>query len=302
MTSTEKSLRDLEKRSSSCDVFLSAFSSWGLRQSRRHPFKLLFQRKGRAKVREGPNQKGFILSFHDVAPHTFRAFAEFAEVLETEGVSCFTWLIVPLWHGRYLITPQSPCAVYLRGRQSRGDALVSHGLTHRWERSKKPRSAKDLFTARCYTSRESEFLGVGKDELRRRVEKSRDLLEEAGLHASGFVAPAWIFPPSGYEVLKSLGFAVTESYTKIYSLQNDQKIRAPVVTASSRTRLRAFLSRFVMPALEGLYAGVSILRVAIHPADLDHPAIRRLILRLVRKLCRQRQPHTLLSWLKPVVL
>ncbi len=245
-------------------------------------------------------EKGLIIAFHDVAPHSYEAFKAFAGDLECLGIDRFTWLVVPWWHGQSKLKAKSQCAQYLRRRASQGDALIAHGLTHRWEITTTRVSLKDLFIGRVYTDCESEFLGLQEAPLRDRVLLSRILLAQAELPVSGFVAPAWILPPWGLRVVREAGFSVTETYQHLYFLKDGRRCRAPVLTTSSRTTLRVFLSRFLVPALSRVFRESAVVRLAIHPADLEEPVVRNLIRSLAVNLCTHRQLYTLASWAEAI--
>lgn len=248
------------------------------------------------------SHKVLIVSFHDVTPLTYKAYAVFAESLAALGILSLTWLVVPLWHGRVLLRPQSPCAHWLRTRQANGDDMVLHGLTHRRAGRPLRESFRHFFIRRVYTAKESEFLDLREDMVRRKIHLAKAILDKAGIRPVGFVAPGWIFPPGRREVLKEMGFRLTESYGRIYGVQTNRNVTAPVITASSRTLWRTLLSRAVVPALGRLYGDAAVVRVAIHPADLEDPAMRRLWLGFIEKLLRRREPRTLSSWAASVGL
>ena len=250
----------------------------------------------------GSWNRALLVSFHDVTPLTYKAFAAFAKDLAAMGVSALTWLVVPLWHGRVLLTPESPCALWLQKRQARGDAMILHGLTHEKRGRPSGESFKDLFIRRVYTARESEFLHCNENILRQKIHLGTAILENAGIRPEGFVAPGWIFPSRCRGILKEMGFRLTESYGRIHGLQTNRSVRAPVITASSRTPWRTFLSRAMMPAWGRLCGDAEVVRAAIHPADLEIPSMRHLWLGVIEKLRRRREPLTLSSWAATVGL
>uniref|UniRef100_A0A831ZJF5 DUF2334 domain-containing protein n=1 Tax=Desulfacinum infernum TaxID=35837 RepID=A0A831ZJF5_9BACT len=250
----------------------------------------------------GASNRVLIVSFHDVTPLTYKAFAAFADNLAAMGVSSLTWLVVPLWYGRVFLTPESPCAQWLRKRQASGDAMVLHGLTHQKKGRPLGESFKHFFIRRVYTAEESEFLHLSENILRQKICLAKTIVEKAGIRPVGFVAPGWIFPPERQGILKEMGFRLTESYGRIYGLQTNRSVRVPVITASTRTSWRSLLSRAIVPALERLSSNAAVVRVAIHPADLKDPTMRRLWLGLIEKLRRRRQVHTLSSWAATVGL
>lgn len=250
-------------------------------------------------------EKALIVSFHDVTPLTYEAFASWAKNLESLGIARFTWFVVPYWHGKIRLRPESACAQWLRRRQSRGDDIILHGFTHQWDESQARRvkmSYKSFFIRRIYTAMESEFLDLEANALRQRIRQAKSLVEEAGIHPVGFVAPAWIFPRDQHSLLGQMGFGLTETYTRIHALHTSRSFHSPVLTASARTPWRIILSRYVVPALERLWAEAPVVRVAIHPADLEHPPVRQMMYAIVQKLRWVREPHTLSSWAATVGL
>jgi hypothetical protein len=81
--------------------------------------------------------------------------------------------------------------------------------------------------------------------------------------------------------MRELGFEYTNNHLRINDLAADRKYFAPVVCQ----RTSAFSSRFVLRFTMLLARALSLLnlpiRVAIHPADLHDPFIRRGILRII---------------------
>jgi predicted deacetylase len=132
--------------------------------------------------------------------------------------------------------------------------------------------------ARCLTAGEAEFLALRGDELRHRLARGIESFRACvGTEPAGFVAPAWLFNAQLLPALARAGIAVTEDHQWVYEVTAGQRLRIPVITWATRTGLRRVGSRLLAPLLLRHWADLPVIRVAIHPADVDHPATVRSI-------------------------
>jgi predicted deacetylase len=232
-----------------------------------------------------------VVAIHDVAPRTLDACRAIAARLDATGVAPLALLVVPAFHGDPPFGCGSETARWLRARQARGDEVVLHGYRHLADRT--PRPLGDRFRARLLSAGEGEFLALGEAEASARLSAGLDALAAAGLgRPEGFVAPAWLLGEPSRLAASRLGFAYTTTRRRIDDLARDLRYRAPAVSLSCRTPLRAALSRIVAPCLWRAAARAPALRAALHPIDLRAPAALEAALGLILAEARRRPTVT----------
>jgi predicted deacetylase len=194
------------------------------------------------------------VAIHDVEPATFERCALIRDWLDDLGVQRTTLLVIPApdlhpFHDRW-----PGLASWLDERSRAGDAIAQHGFQHRRA------SARG-------GSPEAEFVGLDAGETRRAVRAGWRVLRLAGVAPRGFVAPAYAYTPalratlaSSYEWWATLGrvhrAAGGSTLSPAFGLD----------AASAPHRLGApWLAR-----LGAVVAG-PLLRLDLHPADLDRP-------------------------------
>ena len=105
---------------------------------------------------------------------------------------------------------------------------------------------------------------------------------------AGFVAPAWLFNRHLAPALVRRRFRFTEDHRSVHALEHDVAIDCPVITRSAHTEIRRHLSRVVARSLAHRWRRLKAIRVAIHPADLDHPSMVDSIAEVIRIARRDR--------------
>lgn len=127
---------------------------------------------------------------------------------------------------------------------------------------------------RMLTGGEGEFLSLCEAEARERVERAGLAFKAClGVDPAGFVAPAWLFTSALLPILRENGFVWTEDHRHIYDLQRRETIAAPVITWATRTAAHRYGSIAMAPRLLHRWRDRPILRIAVHPHDLDHPRV-----------------------------
>jgi hypothetical protein len=158
------------------------------------------------------------------------------------------------------------------------------------------------------TAGEGECLAQPEADRTRLLVDGRRLLQDLlGVAVSGYVAPAWL-EPSGFEdALDRAGFRWHEGSLWVASRPEPgggdpaptvwRRRRAPVIGFATRSRARLYAS-LAWARLLGLALGTaarlvgSPARVALHPADLDSPAVQRQLQVVVRRLRQQLAART----------
>ena len=224
-----------------------------------------------------------LASVHDVTPVHAARLDLLVPMLEAAvGPGRFALLVVPDFHGEAPLRAATPFARRLRAWADAGCELFLHGYTHRDDQAHRTATAR--FKARWMTAGEGEFLGLDYAEAVRRLRDGRALVEDVtGHEVAGFVAPAWLYGPPSLAALADLDFALAEDHLRVWRPQSGTVVaRGPVISYSGRTRARALSSIAWSQAATRLLRNTETVRLAVHPHDLDQPAIVREIERALR--------------------
>lgn len=234
--------------------------------------------------------KSLILSIHDVGPRFEREVDSLHERLApVAGPGKVAMLVVPDHWGEAPILAGSPFAARLRNWAEGGSEIFLHGWFHRDLAHHGGRLAR--LKARHMTAGEGEFLGLDRDEAGQRMRDGRALLEDiTGRPVAGFVAPAWLYGPGALEALAVQGFPIAEDHMKVWHPPSGRILsRGPVITWASRSRGRIASSLFSAALARKALAGLSVLRLAVHPGDTGVPALLRSMDVTLAALSRDRQ-------------
>jgi uncharacterized protein len=112
----------------------------------------------------------------------------------------------------------------------------------------------------------AEFAGLGPDESEAAVGRGREILAEAGLEPRGFVAPAYAYTDALRETLAA-SFEWWASLARIYA--PTRSTLSPALTLGTSSAVKRLASPWLVRA--GALAARDLLRLDLHPADLDHP-------------------------------
>lgn len=234
-------------------------------------------------------QRRLLVSVHDVTPRHFERLRAIAATLERHGLGGrYSALVVPnFWH-EWPLADHPEFLAWLRQEIDAGVEPLLHGYFHRDE-AEHP-SPWTRLRGRALTAREGEFLGLGHEAARARIVAGGRLLTELlGAAPTGFVAPAWLYGAATRDVLAELGYAIAEDHWRVWSPRGGQVLaRGPVIAYASRTRLRAAASLAWSRAATIALARQPIVRLAIHPHDLDLESLARELDRALAALTRDR--------------
>lgn len=210
-----------------------------------------------------------LITIHDVAPPLMPRVKRLWELCAARNVRPGL-LVVPDWHGGLPIENDAACVAWIRARAAEGAEVFLHGERH--DEIGSPRSWRNTLRALGRTNNEGEFLTLGYDAARARIDRGFARLRALGLSPIGFVPPAWLALPATHRAVRDAGLAVSEDDTTIYAFKAARTITSPVVRWSSRGAFRAYGSLVQAQLRWTLQRGASVVRIALHPADLDHPA------------------------------
>ncbi len=241
-----------------------------------------------------PLAKSFVVSLHDAHPGSRAQIEEQIAFLADRGVYRSSILVVPEFHHTGSLLQDKEFCRTVTDWQDKGHEIVLHGYYHDRKESP-PERLSTIFWTRFYTNREAEFLDLPLETARLRVERGRALFASLGWRARGFVAPAWLMAEGLPNLLAEMGFAYTTRLREIIPLLPGlNRLRtSPSLCYSSRAGWRRFASCAWNKHLFGRLRQTDLIRLSLHPRDLEFPLLRRQIDQIVRAaLKRGFQPTT----------
>lgn len=221
-----------------------------------------------------------LVSVHDVTPAREPGVRRLWAMCESRGVVP-ALLVVPNWHGVAPL-PRAPDFVrWLRERAALGADLFLHGERH--DEAGSPRSPTDSLRALGRTSGEGEFLTLAFDAALERIHRGLAMLRSLGLAPIGFVPPAWLARPATWDAVSAAGLRLSEDDRAIRLHPTLERLPSPVLRWSARSAVRAWASAAVAEGRWAVHRGARIVRIALHPGDLDHSATRASVERALDK-------------------
>jgi predicted deacetylase len=240
-------------------------------------------------------KKKILICLHDITPHHLSRIKKAEDLLHEWGVSKVNYFLIPNYHRKNSELDENSASLFESWIQDRRNTYadwILHGLYHIEEDTSKivPLSLTDRIRRKYLTAREGEFLALDPTEITARLEQGilafKNLMEHT---PDTFVAPAWLFNRHLIPCLKKLKFLYTEDSKNIFILKNNQQISAPVITWAVRSSMRKFLSLTGCPILHRIWLRKSMIRIAVHPYDFDHPSIIRSIKNIITDALESRE-------------
>lgn len=231
---------------------------------------------------------------HDVAPQTWDAYRPFVDFADRLGVP-LTLLVVPDFHHGGDLRRHPRFVNAMDARLARGDEIALHGYFHADELPLRG-DPVDFFMRRVYT-REAEFYRLDTTAAGQRLQRGLELFAGLGWHASGFVAPAWLPGPGTRAALRGSPLRYTSTAQTLIDLPSNRAHKAPGLVWSARSRWRRAVSERVNLALLQHHRAAPLLRLGLHPVDMQHAAARRFWTDTLTHLLSFRIPLTKSTWL-----
>jgi predicted deacetylase len=225
-----------------------------------------------------PTPKSLIVSLHDAHPGSRAQIAEQVTFLTAYGITRSSILVVPEFHHGVSAGGDAEFRNAVNAWQSAGHELVLHGFFH--DRKESPRETlAALFWTRLYTNREAEFLDLPREAAQDRLARGRKLFESLGWRANGFVAPAWLMAEWIPGVLAEMNFAYTTTLKEIVPLATgtNRATSSQSLCYSARASWRRFASAWWNKKLFYRLRETDVIRLSLHPRDLEFPLLRRQI-------------------------
>lgn len=220
-----------------------------------------------------------------------RILAELAEL----GVRRTSLLVIPDHHRRGAVRDDAACCQWLAEMEREDHEIVTHGYYH--QRARRPgENPMQKITTRIYTADEGEFYDLDRAAARELVARGNAELRDAGLAPRGFIAPAWLLGAEAEAALRELGVEYTTTLGAVTDLQGGHVWRSQSLVWSVRSGWRRAVSRGWNATLFQRLRANPLLRISIHPVDLDHPAIWQQIRTLTARALADRAPMTYDAW------
>jgi predicted deacetylase len=189
-------------------------------------------------------------------------------------------LVVPDWHGRAPVEQDAAFGDWMRERASEGAEIFLHGERH--DEVGLSRRWRDEIRALGRTAREGEFLTLDYAAARDRIDRGLERLRTIGLEPVGFVPPAWLARPETHLAAKDAGLVVSEDDASVFVHTRGLTLASPVLRWSARGALRANASALQERMRWMLQRHAQIMRIALHPSDLDQRVVAASIERAMR--------------------
>ena len=234
--------------------------------------------------------RSLVVSIHDVSPLTREATDRILVDLRAIGIARLSLLVIPNHHHKAEIAGDQDFAFWLNDRVARGCEAALHGYFHQREQ-KQGESARTRFMTRLYTAGEGEFFDIGYENARTILARGREeLTEAAGVAPSGFVAPAWLLSSDAERALRDLGFTYTTRLKGYWDLAHNCVHPTQSLCWSVRSRWRRAMSLRWNAHLFGRLEANPLMRISIHPPDIEHRQIWRQIVELCARAVETRRP------------
>lgn len=213
-----------------------------------------------------------LLSIHDVTPALEEPVRRLWDLCVQRGVQP-ALLVVPNWHGAWPLAEHPQFVHWLRECADEGAEIFLHGERH--DEYGVRRGWTDELRALGRTASEGEFLTLDVERARTRMARGAALLRTLGLPPIGFVPPAWLAREDTARAAYDCGLMLGEDEFSVHLHTRATRLPSPVVRWSGRTAVRARLSSVVADARWLLHSRHWLVRLALHPGDLAHPATAR---------------------------
>jgi predicted deacetylase len=232
--------------------------------------------------------KSLVVSVHDVSPLTQTLCEEILVQLGQLGIDQTSLLVIPNHHRRAPISEDYAFQRWLTQKVESGHEPVLHGYFHQ-----RQTQAADSFRARLtteiYTAGEGEFFNLSAAEASSRAERGLEDLTFLQRKIPGFIAPAWLLGTEAESAIRQLGFLYTTRLGRVLTFGRLSEVRSQSLVWSTRAQWRAAVSLAWNRYLAFRLSGASLLRIGIHPSDLQHRFVWEQVRRVAAETSRCRE-------------
>jgi predicted deacetylase len=240
--------------------------------------------------------QALVLSLHDVSSHTQPACERMLVELRALGINACSLLVIPNRHRRGHFLDDPAFCEWLKAQAQAGHEIVTHGYFHQRARRAEESTLQKLMT-RAYTADEGEFYDLDQQSARNLVAKANAEFAQLGIAPRGFIAPAWLLGAEGEAALRELKIEYTTRLGSVLDLRTNTTYRSQSLVWSVRSGWRRLTSLAWNALLFCRLRSNPLLRISIHPVDIEHAAIWRQIRRCITQALITRIPMTYGRWL-----
>jgi len=210
-----------------------------------------------------------IVSVHDVMPETWSEIQRIVDFLSRRHVIRITLLVVP---GK----PWRPTQIELLRRYAeRGIELAGHGWSHQANRYG---GLYHRLHALLLSRQAAEHLALTSTEIASLIFHCHGWFHDHGLPSPKlYVPPAWAMGSIARAQLAELPFRYYELLSGVYDSLSKRLVRLPVLgyQADRLWRMPTLIASNLLN-LAGARLTTSMVRIAVHPGDLDSGLAKRL--------------------------
>jgi len=232
--------------------------------------------------------KSLVVSLHDVSPLTQTLCESILTQLLELGVRQTSLLVIPNHQRQAPITQDASFRSWLARKVDADHEPVLHGYFHQRQR-KGEDSLFSRLTTEIYTAGEGEFFDLSAGEASDRLQSGLEDLAFLPRKVAGFIAPAWLLGAESEIAVRKLGFRYTTRLSCVQIFGRAGEVRSRSLVWSTRASWRALMSLAWNRGLAITTAQAPLIRIAIHPPDVRHPAVWRQIRQLVTRMSQGRE-------------
>ena len=206
-----------------------------------------------------------VVSVHDVAPATFERSVRLVKILESRGVRASLLVIPGVWKGHGPLSDDR-FAAWLREVEGRGHEIIQHGLHHVAVHSRGGLRTRlgHLIGRGC-----EEFWELSSSEAYELAREGRLRLSAVGIRPKGFIAPAWLASRGTMRALRELEFEFSTTHSRIVDLGSATSVRSFALSQRPGSSMTLFAAVIVRLLGFSIMRSGGVVRVAMHPDDLD---------------------------------
>ena len=216
--------------------------------------------------------KSLVVSIHDVSPLTQIWCEQILAQLRQMGIGKTSLLVIPNHHQRAPIAENSGFQSWLTRMVECGHEPVLHGYFHQRE-NQNANSLWAKWTTEIYTAGEGEFFDLSTVEASMLAQRGLEDLAFLPRKVVGFIAPAWLLGANAELAIRKLGFLYTTRLGRVQTFGRSADIRSQSLVWSTRAPWRAMTSLLWNRCLAFGLARSPLMRIGIHPSDLQNSAV-----------------------------
>lgn len=243
-------------------------------------------------------EKYLVVSIHDVSPAFGAEIREIVSELRSQKIHKKSLLVIPNYQGKYSILKDNGFLNWLYSLREEGDEIVQHGYEH-ISRNRRYSSFPDYLMGEFFARGCAEFQNTNYGEARNKIKKGRRILDRAGIFCEGFIPPCWLMGREANKAVMDEGFKYTALIKILRDYEDKLDLKSEVIRFVPQNKIVKYLKRaYNAYLLRGSLRDEKLIRVAIHPQDVQAGGALKYLLKIIRELKEERILLTYLEFLK----